>query len=547
MRARFRSKIPTVFGLGLFLLMIPVFAHATGFLHTRGYDIVDEQGQKVLLRSVGLGNWFLPEGYMWHFGDKGDRPRRIEAIVGDLIGPEAAARFWTQYRRQFIAEADLQRIAALGFNCVRPALNARLFLTEGDHPAEVREGFELLDNLVAWARKAGIYVIIDMHAAPGGQTGANIDDSADDQPRLFMDPANQQRLIDLWVKIASRYKDEPTVGGYDLLNEPLPERTGAAAKYKAQLEPLYQRITAAIRAVDRKHMITVEGADWANEWSVFTRPFDPNLVYQFHYYCWDRPTHLNSIQKYLDHRQKLGAPIWGGETGEKDSAIYWATTDYFEANNVGWSFWPWKKMDTGNTPYSVKSPPGWDAITAYSRGQGKPSREEAQKAFDGLLQNIRLENCTYVPAVVNAIFRRVPGRIEAENYGHQGPGRSYYVKANAQKSAHYRTSEPVPIDLIGTGRGRDSSQAIRLSAQEWTAYQANCETARSCAVTVRVRAESAPASFTLNCNGQTQDSSVTGTSWAEVKLQPVSLARGTNDYELLVRQGTVSFDWLEFE
>src|SRR6185369_16733231 len=133
----------------------------------------------------------------------------------------------------------------------------------------------------------GIYVILDMHGAPGGQTGQNIDDSANDQPELFQQQKYQDRLVDLWVSLAKRYKDEPTVAGYDLLNEPLPERTGAAAKYKHLVEPLYQRITKAIRAVDAKHMIILEGVDWANDWSIFTGPFDANLVYQFHYYCWD--------------------------------------------------------------------------------------------------------------------------------------------------------------------------------------------------------------------------------------------------------------------
>ena len=107
------------------------------------------------------------------------------------------------------------------------------------------------------------------------------------------------------MRIATRYKDEPTVAAYDLLNEPLPKRTGAAAKYKDQLEPLYRRITKAIRAIDKRHMITLEGYDWANNWSVFSSRFDDNLVYQFHYYCWDNPTELKSIHKYLTERKRL--------------------------------------------------------------------------------------------------------------------------------------------------------------------------------------------------------------------------------------------------
>jgi hypothetical protein len=530
----------------LALLIVTGFlrsAPAAGFLHTQGEDIVDEHGQKIMLRGVGLGNWMLPEGYMWRFGGEGDRPRKIEKIVSDLIGPENAAKFWREYRAQFITEKDIQRIAQLGFNSVRPSMNARLFLSEGENPVYQDEGFELLDNLIRWCKASGIYVVVDMHAAPGGQTGQNIDDSINDEPRLFMDARNQDRLVALWVKLAERYKDEPTVAAYDLLNEPLPERTGAEVKYKNQLEPLYQRITKAIRAVDKKHIITIEGANWANDWSVFTRPFDDNLVYQFHYYCWDDPTQLKGIGQYLAARQRLGAPVWVGETGEKDDTIYWGTTDYFEANNIGWSFWPWKKMATRNTPYSYQPPENWRAIAAYSRraGADKPSPAVAQKAFDELLQNIRLENCEFFPDVVNALFHRVPGKVEAENYGHEGLNHSYFVKDAAAKSKYYRTAEPVPVEPAG-----DSGQAIRLGADEWTLYAVNSPAAKTYALTVKVKAENAPVKFQISVNGDRQEAVAAGQDWTELKLKPVKLAQGANQIKLSVETGAAEFDWLEF-
>jgi endoglucanase len=308
-RKQRQPNISIVALIFLVAMSVPQLSVAAGFLQTQGQNMVDENGNVVLLKGVGLGNWLLPEGYMWKFGNRGDRPRKIEAIVEELIGPQSAERFWLEFHRNYVTEADIRRIAELGFNSVRPALNARRFLTEGENPTYVPEGFELLDNLVKWCRKYNVYVIIDMHGAPGGQTGANIDDSPHDQPELFTDPRNQDLLVDLWVKIADRYKDEPFVAAYDLLNEPLPKRTGAAEKYKDQLEPLYRRLTEAIRVVDKRHMITLEGVDWANDWSVFTERFDDNLFYQFHYYCWDRPDNLKSIANYISMRDKLDAPV----------------------------------------------------------------------------------------------------------------------------------------------------------------------------------------------------------------------------------------------
>lgn len=60
--------------------------NSLSFLHTSGQDIVNEAGHSIFLKGVGLGNWLLPEGYMWKFGSMGDRPRKIEKVVADLIG-----------------------------------------------------------------------------------------------------------------------------------------------------------------------------------------------------------------------------------------------------------------------------------------------------------------------------------------------------------------------------------------------------------------------------------------------------------------------------
>ena len=513
------------------------------FLHTQGQDIVNENGDKILLRGVGLGNWMLPEGYMWKFGNEADRPRRIEKLVSDLIGPDNAKQFWSDFRKNYIAESDIERVAQLGYNSVRPALNSRLFITDGNPTAYSEEGFALLDNLIKWCKANNIYVIIDMHAAVGGQTGANIDDSANDRPELFIDEKYQDELVNLWTTIAKRYKDEPAVVGYDLLNEPLPSKTGAAQAYKSQLEPLYKRLTQAIRKIDTKHVIIVEGADWANDWSVFTQPFDKNMVYQFHYYCWDTPATLKSIQTYLDYRARLNAPVWVGETGERDNAIYWATTEYFETQNIGWSFWPWKKMETKNTPYSIKQPADWEAVTAYSHGGEKPSREVAQRAFNEFLTNIRLENCVYFPDVVNSMMRRAPARIEGENFGEEGQSKSYFVNKPDQHSKYYRLSEPVAITAGGSRA--QSWQYISLSSNEWTGYTVSSDAHREYQIVVKTKTASAPATVELQIGNDVRTVTLSNSNWNEITLGTAALSSGANHLKWTVKSGSADLDWIQ--
>jgi hypothetical protein len=253
---------------------------------------------------------------------------------------------------------------------------------------------------------------------------------------------------------------------------------------------------------------------------------------------------VKSIGRYLDYRKRFNAPVWVGETGERDSTIYWATTDYFEANNVGWAFWPWKKLDADNCPVSIKRPAHWDAIVAYSRGEAKPSSETAQKAFDELLKNLRLENCVNHAAVVNAMLRKVPGRIEAENFGHNGSGISYHVKNATQRSKFYRTGEAVPIS-VGETRRPHSSQFITLSGTEWTAYTIDSTSQQDCEIIVRARATNAPAVAELTIGEKTIQVNVTDNTWKEIKFGPVPFSRGANRLKWLVKQGTADLDWID--
>jgi aryl-phospho-beta-D-glucosidase BglC (GH1 family) len=152
---------------------------------------------------------------MFHLGDTAQSPREIEELSDELIGPEKADAFWKQWRETYITEADIDRIKAMGFNSVRVPIHWKLFDSENS------EGFRLLDRLVEWARKDHIYVIIDLHCAPGGQTGTNIDDSYG-YPWLYLSKDAQQHTVAIWRGIAAHYSKEPTVLGYDLLNEPIP-------------------------------------------------------------------------------------------------------------------------------------------------------------------------------------------------------------------------------------------------------------------------------------------------------------------------------------
>ena len=372
---------------------------APDFIHADGRRIVDGSGAPALRRGVGIGNWLLPEGYMWHFGHGHGSPREIEALIEELVGADRARDFWLRFRRDFFNADDVAELAALGFDHIRLPINSRVVMD--DDGELLPGGFALIDGCLDWCEAAGVRVILDLHGAPGGQTGTNIDDSPRKLPELFLHEHYQALTERLWVELARRYRDREVVGAFDLLNEPLPNHW--QWEFADALAETYRRLTRAIREVDPHHLLMYEGSHWANNWSLFTAVWDDNSALQFHKY-WSPPTR-ESIAGYLDKRDELGLPIFMGESGENTPEWIRAAFRLYEAEDIGWNFWPWKKIDTTTSPRSVTPPPGWAEILAYSTGEGpRPAADEAWKTLEQLLANMRVDACERVRLVELALF-----------------------------------------------------------------------------------------------------------------------------------------------
>ena len=384
-------------------------ASPAGFARVDGKRILDASGQEVLLRGMNLGNWLVPEGYMFHFEKGPQSPRQIEALVKELVGPEEAAAFWKDYRDAWITKDDVLYLKKIGLNSIRVPFNYRVLTPEDQPGVWLDEGWKRLDDVVAWSREAGLLVVLDMHCAPGGQTGSNIDDS-DGYPFLFEDETAQARTIEIWKKIAERYRNETIVLGYDLLNEPIPHWPGLD-KYNPALEPLYKRITTAIREVDPNHVIFLGGAQWDTNFTVFGAPFAPNLAYTFHKY-WNETTDA-SIKNYTDFQDRHSVPLWLGESGENTDEWVAACVKLVERHGIGWAFWPYKKVDATSSITSVSRPQYWDEIVAYAAKRTsydfeanykiRPSLEKSRAALKGLVENARFRNSRVNAGYVRAL------------------------------------------------------------------------------------------------------------------------------------------------
>ena len=367
-----------------------------GFVRAEGTRIVDDSGP-LLLRGVGLGNWLLPEGYMWRFGDELASPRQIEARIEALVGPDRSDEFWRRFRDDFISERDVELIARFGFDHVRLPLNSRYLID--DDGAFREDGFALVDRAIAWSEAHGLRVLLDLHGAPGGQTGTNIDDSPRGMPELFMDDRYRALTVRLWEEIARRYRDRESVLGYDLLNEPLPHEW--QHRYNDELVSLYRELTDAIRRIDDRHLLMYEGSHWATNWTPLAERFDDNQVLQFHRY-WCAPDET-SIAPFLEARERLGSPIYMGEGGENTPAWVYAATRLYERHDIGWNFWPWKKVSTFTSPLSAAEPARWELI---SDPASTPSPDEAWAVLEECLAPIPADACAVRAPILDALFAR---------------------------------------------------------------------------------------------------------------------------------------------
>jgi endoglucanase len=450
-----------------------------GFIHAEGGRLVDGRGESLILRGVGLGNWLLPEGYMWKFESPGPQsPHEIQRLILDLVGPDRAEEFWRRFRDVFITEDDIARIRAEGMNHVRLPINWRVVMD--DAGGLIESGFQLIDRLIGWCGEHELWVVLDLHGAPGGQTGTHIDDSLHGKPELFTDKTSRDMTIELWRSMARRYRDETTVAAYDLLNEPLPNEYQHV--YADRLRELYIDLTSAIREVDPHHAISYEGSHWATNWGIFTEVWDPNSLLQFHKY-WSPPDRP-SIQPYIDTGRSLGLPIYMGEGGE--NYLDWIQTAFqlYDDCGISWNFWPWKKVDTLTSPCSVVAPDGWRHIIDFAAGRaGRPTAPQAWQVLDELLESVALERCTYRPEVISALFRRPPLTIPAAGFGFRGAGKSYRTYS-ARPLPGFRSDDQVTIQptlgphageldwnhSVYGGASAEDGLAVSLGGGEWVEY-----------------------------------------------------------------------------
>lgn len=581
------KKMKAVLLLVLCLFAFITQAGAQGFLSTDGKRIVDENNNEVIWRGIGLGGWMLQEGYM--LGTSGPQ-HTIEAKIEALIGQEKKEQFYEVWLANHVRKIDIDSMAAWGYNMVRLPMHYKLFTPPiEEEPVQgqitwIEKGFEMVDDLLEWCKANNIYLILDMHAAPGGQgENADISDYDSSKPSLWESQANRDKMIALWKKLAERYADEPMMAAYDIINEPnwgfqnhASDLNGCSESANTELWQLQKDITAAIREVDKNHIIVIEGNCWGNNYNGLPTLWDDNIVISYHKY-WNA-NNQGSIQGMLNMRNERNVPIWLGETGENSNTWFTNAIRLFENNDFGWSWWPLKKLGSNN-PLQIKRNEGYQTILDFWSGNGtKPSQEEAFAALMQMAEDLKLENNIYHPDVVDAKIRQphtneiIPFKkhnvgpnsnepIYAVDYDLGPVGFAYFDKVSENttgnaggatwNNGHSYRNDGVDIqpceDEITNGYNVGWTEDT-----EWMNYTVEVEQAGNYQLLVRTASASASGRISLYIDGikSTKVIEVPNTggyqNWGNTTVEDVYLEAGKHVVKLHIDKGGFNLNYFQF-
>jgi len=567
------TRLIAVFGtLSLAFAASPTAAQIAspdpGFLHARGTEIVDGQGRPVILRGMGLGGWVLQEGYMLQLPELGQQ-HIIRARIAALIGEEKTEAFYAAWRANYVTKADIDAMGRWGFNSVRAPLHYDQLTLAGDREPTPgtdtwnEAGFKQIDDLIGWVKANNMVLILDLHAAPGGQgTDLAISDRDPSKPSLWDSAENRRKTVALWRKLAERYANEPAVGAYDIINEPNWDFEkpggghGCEETTNAPLRSLTMEITAAIREVDRRHLIVIEGNCWGNNYRGVLPVWDDNMALSFHKY-WNA-NDAASIADIVRLRDDNQVPIWLGESGENSNTWFRDAIRLVEDQNIGWAFWPLKKIGF-NQPLEVVPNPGWAALVAWLTGKGPaPTPAEAEATLMRMAEHdIRFENNTAHPDVIDAMLRqphsdatrpfadhrigRRPAVIPAADYD---LGRAGHAWADTRDASYETPSQRIwwntgrtwRNDGVDIARDADGSPYVtEFTTGEWLRYSVTAEAAGERTVTVSVRSGT-PARLSISLNGAApmQVAVPASSDWHDIASPALPFVAGTNTLILKV-------------
>lgn len=347
----------------------------TGFVHAEGKDLIGKDGKKYFFKGTNVGSLYLQESWM-SLTDSPDLLNTVNVLTS-LYGKETCFDLLDIYQENYWTEEDFKNCKDIGFNTLRlPITFIDVFDTDysviysEDTTAEQISSLTLtlredhlkkIDTFIDTAEKYGLGVVLDLHGAFGSQNGN--DHSGDSRGHAYLWDQNElgeayrEKTLEVWKALATRYKDENNIVGYDLLNEPAGPAEGiedSNATGEIQWD-YYDELYKAIRAIDSNHLLIMESC-----WNGENLP-DPstysweNVMYEFHHYEWSQTdddsyqytSYVNKVTNILS--QNFSLPLYMGEFRPFGSVSnYISVIKLLQDNNFSWTTWTYRVTNDNN-------------------------------------------------------------------------------------------------------------------------------------------------------------------------------------------------------
>ncbi len=325
------------------------------FIQTEGDKFV-RNGKPFMLRGWAFGSWMNLEHFM--MGMPGTNSMILNAF-SEVYGTAHAEEWLDSLLENMVSESDVRYLKSLGANSVRIPFGYHHLMDDGNPGVFSEKGFRRLDRAVKLCAENELYVILDLHSAPGGQNPDWHSDNRTGQAEFWDFRCFQDQVIWLWQELAKRYADNPWIAGYDLINEP------GHTVSPEQIQNFYARATKAIRAVDADHILFLEGTDFGRDFTTLGELTDPQTALTVHFYPFVLEEDVLDPSMDDAHRMQIFAeifegqikaagayhrPIWCGESGyeilDGQEAFIAELLDHnvrlCEERGISWNLWTYK-------------------------------------------------------------------------------------------------------------------------------------------------------------------------------------------------------------
>jgi endoglucanase len=405
--------IVLTFFLGLTLLAFSQPNEITYFHRSNG-NIIDPTGNRFIIKATNVSCWLYQENYI--FGGAQNVHDIAAKNLNEILGENAYDNFSKEMMISFITSEDIRLMKRMGFNSVRVGFSAESF----DNDYTKKWLFSSLNELLPVFKENNIAIILSMMRAPKPQNTLWTSSYTKGKTLLWDSEDAKQKSVDIWAEIASHYKDEQIILGYDIINEP-----NISKKREKEIIDLYQRITAAIRKNDSNHMIIYEGNGYATKLDVLSKYdnlLDANACYQFHFYSWFGDKIEKRLPLHINNAQAHNRPVFCGEFGINRLPAIKQQVDLM--NNTremdGWAMYTWKSIELTTTKEEKKRPPYYgkwifipfedlhmsvlqlqmdnemrdvmDWLTNV-KGSKKPTVESTANVIEKIIYAVKVKNC----------------------------------------------------------------------------------------------------------------------------------------------------------